>query len=70
MHEPGVDQINPNLPPAEPPGIDHPGWAYGAYILNRFTEWNPTTRELVMYYLLSLSSPYQIQLMCSKIALD
>ena len=70
MHEPGVDRINPNLPPAEPPGIDHPGWAYGAYILNRFTEWNPTTRELVMYYLLSLSSPYQIQLMCSKIALD
>lgn len=47
-----------------PPGGDeHKGWAYGASLLGRFTRWHPQTRELDLVYMLSLSSPYQVQLM-------
>jgi len=67
MHKPGKDKINPNVPPAEPPGLDNPGWAYGAFVLERFTTWDETSRTLGLYYLLSLSSPYQVQLMHSTL---
>ncbi len=42
---------------------DKPGWAYGAFILNRFTEWDQANRILKIYYLLSTGRPYQVQLM-------
>jgi hypothetical protein len=44
-------------------------WPYGPYILNRFTEWNETTRELGIYYLLSFSRGYQIHLMYTRLSL-
>jgi hypothetical protein len=31
-----------------------------------FTQWNDAARELNLYYLLSLSSPYQVQVMFSR----
>jgi hypothetical protein len=41
---------------------------YGPKILNRFTEWDPTTRELGIYYLVSIFKPgYQIHLMYTKL---
>jgi len=43
------------------------GWAYGAFLMNRFSEWNPDTQELDIYYLLSLHSPYQIQVMHTRL---
>jgi len=70
MHQPFLDDINPSLPPAEPPGIDHPGWAYGVYLLTKYTEWAPETRELGIYYLLSLSSPYQVQMMYTRMRIS
>jgi hypothetical protein len=71
MHEIGSDHINPDIPPMEDPTKpEHDGWAYGAFLLKRFTEWNATTRELGIYYLLSLSSPYQVQLMCTRVRVD
>jgi hypothetical protein len=70
MHKVGSgDRIHPDLPPAQDLGAgpEHDGWAYGAYILNRFTEWDEPHRELGIYYLLSLSSPYQVQLMHTRL---
>jgi hypothetical protein len=61
MHQPGLDQINPDVPPAQPPGQDDPGWAYGAHVLPRFIQQTPHGLEL--YYLLSTASPYQVHLM-------
>lgn len=49
MHWPGSgDIIQSHIPPLPPfePGTtvrqDRPGWLYGAFLLNRFTEWGPT----------------------------
>ena len=67
MHEPGQDEINPNVPPHQPDGEDKPGWPYGAFILERFTTWDEPSRILTLSYLLSVSSPYQVQLMESKV---
>jgi hypothetical protein len=66
MHQPGLDRIHPDLPPAQPPGHNDPGWAYGAFLLERFTQWDP--RGLIeLYYLLSTASPYQVHLMYTRI---
>lgn len=46
-----------------PPNDKSKGWAYGAYLIERYTHWDPNTRELNLVYLLSLRSPYQVQLM-------
>ena len=47
-----------------PPDADeHKGWAYGLYLIERYTRWHPDTQELDLVYVLSLSSPYQVQLM-------
>ena len=71
MHEIGRDHIHPDIPPMEDPAKpEHDGWAYGPFLLKRFTEWNATARELGIYYLLSLSSPYQVQLMCTRLRVD
>lgn len=63
MHDPGRDRIHPDLPPAQPNNQDNKGWAYGAFILDKFTKWDDTTRTLHLTYLLSLGSPYQVQMM-------
>jgi hypothetical protein len=74
MHWPGEDSMNrgiPPLPPFEPGSTtireDKPGWAYGAFILNRFTDWDEPTRELKIYYLLSTGRPYQVHLMQTRL---
>jgi hypothetical protein len=68
MHQPGLDRIHPEVPPAQPPGHDDPGWAYGAHILNRFTRWDPRGL-LELYYLMSTASPYQVHLMHTRLRL-
>jgi hypothetical protein len=50
-----------------PPTIGGNGFAYGAYLINRFTRWDAATRTLTIYYLLSTGMPYQVQLMRSQI---
>jgi hypothetical protein len=50
-----------------PPTIGGNGFAYGAYLLNRYTRWDSTARILAIYYLMSSGTPYQIQLMRSQI---
>jgi hypothetical protein len=50
-----------------PPVIGGDGFAYGAYLLNRYTRWDATTRKLTIYYLMSTGMPYQVQLMRSEI---
>jgi hypothetical protein len=67
MHQPGLDRINPDLPPQQPPPADDPGWAYGAHLLGRYTTWDAHTGLIELYYLLSTSSPYQVQLMHTTI---
>jgi hypothetical protein len=65
MHWPGLDQFwQPNIPPILP---EEPGWAYGAFLTNRFCGWDASSRVLTLHYLLSLSRPYQVQLMRSKL---
>lgn len=74
MHWPDLDGIQLADPFRAPPPPDlrtleqmradaKPGWAYGAFLLKRYTRWNAATRDLDLYYLLSFGSPYQIQLM-------
>jgi hypothetical protein len=71
MHKVGSDCIHPDLPPSQDLSKpEHDGWPYGAFLLDRYTEWDATTRELGIYYLLSLSSPYQVQLMYSRLRVD
>jgi hypothetical protein len=43
---------------------------YGPSILKRFTEWDPATRVLGIYYLISLSKGYQVHLMRTQLKLD
>jgi hypothetical protein len=50
-----------------PPTIGGNGFAYGAYLLNRFTRWDSATKTLTIYYLMSTGMPYQVQLMRSQI---
>jgi hypothetical protein len=50
-----------------PPTIGGNGFAYGAYLLNRYTRWDAGTRTLTIYYLMSTGMPYQVQLMRSQI---
>ena len=70
MHRVGGRPINPDIPPPQDPTKpEHDGWAYGALLLNRYTEWDASTRELGIDYLLSLSSPYQVQLMQTRLRL-
>jgi hypothetical protein len=68
MHKKDLDTFNPDIPPNKP--MEHDGWAYGAYLLNCFTEWDETSRELTVTYLLSLSCPYQPQLMQTRMQVE
>ena len=40
-------------------------YAYGPFLLNRYTKWDPAYRDLTIYYLVSTFRPYQVQLMRS-----
>jgi hypothetical protein len=42
---------------------------YGAFILNRFTKWDPSARELTLAYLMSTFNPYQVQVMQTRLRL-
>jgi hypothetical protein len=63
MHQPGCDDIDKRVPPND----GHKGWPYGPHLLDRYTTWNEDRRELDIYYLLSLSVPYQVQLMHTRL---
>jgi hypothetical protein len=58
LHRPGADELH-----RYPPGMDAPGWSYGAFQLERLTTWDEATRRLGLTYLLSTFAPYQVQLM-------
>jgi hypothetical protein len=64
MHWPGLDSIASDIPPNLG---EHVGWAYGAFLTNRFCRWDEVSRVLTLQYLLSLSCPYQVQLMRSRL---
>lgn len=66
MHWPGRDAIYPDNPPSTP-GKDQPGWAYGAFLLERYTRFDWARSVLNLSCLLSFSSPYQVQLMQSRV---
>ena len=42
-------------------------FAYGAYLLDPYTEFDPLTGAVTIYYLMSTSSPYQAVVMRSTI---
>jgi hypothetical protein len=65
MHWSGIDNINTHVPP--PVWGDAPGWAYGAFLMRRFTGWDPGRRELTLAYLMSTSNPYQVQVMRTRL---
>lgn len=68
MHRPGDDlnTVAPVLPPeAERAYGGEPSYAYGPFLLNRYTTWRPAASDLTIYYLLSTYRPYQVQLMRS-----
>jgi hypothetical protein len=45
-------------------------YPYGPSVLKRFTEWDPATGILGIYFLISLSSGYQVHLMRTQLRLD
>jgi len=47
------------------PGISHPPFVYGAYLLARDLDWNP----LRLVYLMSSGRPYQVKLMQSELTI-
>jgi hypothetical protein len=81
MHWPDLDGIQLADPFREPPRNEDkrlfeqlradakPGWAYGAFLMKRYTRWNGETGELDLYYLLSFGSPYQVQVMRTTLRL-
>ena len=64
MHWPGLDTFAADIPPSLG---DHQSWAYGAFLVNRYCTWEAQSRVLTLQYLLSLSIPYQPQLMRSRL---
>jgi hypothetical protein len=50
------------------PPIGHPAFAYGAYLLHKYTQWDSDHRLLTIFYLMSTGRPYQVQLMKTIIA--
>ena len=44
-------------------------WAYGAFILDRYTSWSAASSDVRIRFLLSLFEPYQLQLVESRIHL-
>jgi hypothetical protein len=60
MHDPSADHIS-DIPPRQ--AASQKGWAYGGFIVDRYTKWYPQDRLLQLAYTLSTAAPYQIQLM-------
>jgi hypothetical protein len=72
MHMPGRDGMHLKIPPLPDnlpgrPVENLPGWAYGAFLLERFSKFDADARELNLYYLLSFGRPYQVQVMNSRL---
>lgn len=63
------DLIHPHMPPPQPPGKDEPGWAYGGFVLDRYTTWDASSRILDLHYLMSTGSPYQVHLLHTALRL-
>ena len=63
-----ADLPDPNGLRDRPPRIGHPGFAYGAFLLNGYTQWDPRDATLTLYFLMSTGWPYQVQLMTTRIA--
>jgi hypothetical protein len=74
MHRPGCDSLIRK--PDTPPVVDtwaydgRPGWAYGPFLLNRYTQWDQPAQMATIYYVMSTSTPYQVQLMRTKLPLS
>lgn len=64
MFKPGDANSDRDLP-----HIGHPAFAYGAFLLGKYTQWDPERHVATIYYLMSTGRPYQVQLMRSTIAL-
>ncbi len=45
-------------------------FAYGAYLLHKYTQFDPSRRVATIFYLMSTGSPYQVQLMTSAMQFD
>jgi hypothetical protein len=69
MHKRGADEIHMHAIPTPPNNNPASGFAYGAYLLKRFTKYNGSTRRLDLYYLMSTSCPYQVHLMHTTLQL-
>jgi hypothetical protein len=68
MFRPGLP--DPNGLRDRAPRIGHPSFAYGAFLLNPFTRWDPAEKTVTVYFLLSTGWPYQVQLMRSRLAFE
>jgi len=67
MHQVGVDRIHPDIPPTQNPFLpEQDGWAYGAFLLTKYRKWDSSARELTIFHLMFLSSPYHVQLMRNR----
>lgn len=76
-NKPGFGSFPSSYPPLPPPiggnlanRENLPGWAYGAFLLERFTRWDAPSRTLSLHYLLSLGRPYQVQLFNTKLRIE
>jgi hypothetical protein len=71
IHWTRLDDIDSRVPP--PINADRDAWnierghPYGAFILSRFTKWEPSTQELTLAYLVSAFNPYQVQVMRTRL---
>lgn len=48
--------------------MEHPGFAYGPYLLNRYTTYDAAADIATIVYLMSTGKPYQVQVMPSYIS--
>jgi hypothetical protein len=62
-HAPIPDSFDGKIPPF----LDKDGFAYGAFILERYTNWDASRGVLNLYYLMSTFAPYQVHVMHSEI---
>ncbi|OBF50472.1 hypothetical protein A5787_08030 [Mycobacterium sp. 852002-50816_SCH5313054-b] len=69
MHWSGMDDLNTRIPPTWLAWQDTPGFAYGAFMIDKFTNFDRDTRDLNLVYLMSTSSPYQVQVMRTVVRL-
>ncbi len=74
IHWTGLDDIDSRVPPRIAPDTEtwkiERGHPYGAFVLGRFTKWEPSTQELTLAYLVSAFNPYQVQVMRTRLRLQ